>query len=665
MGIAKQRPSADSGSISRMLVTCAWFTEQGPLFDPNGHGVKVRLSRYLANCGGPQWTQTAVDGPGWGLSAVAANPGSWNWQQVAVDDRTIAVSIGLPVGLPAEQLKRGPLALARELLSEQLTLRDVIPPFAMIAFDRSTGHFAIAQDWLGMAKLYTYRSQGVFAISNRPTMLPYVLGERLRPDPAGWAAYLGSDAFLCDSSPVMSVKQVSAGRIIDGRLREDGRWDLTTKSTPTADELVAEAAATEVPADLELAAEGIRRACTSLRTLWPGALPLGLSGGKDSRLVAAALISSGLIPRFSTRADTPAEAETAARLVGLARHARGVDIEHSVTPPFTPVRVAQHGLVQRARQLLVRYDHSFPSTYVLRPPVGLTWPHDLPAPTVGGACGEIATSKWLPPSWLDDETVPEADLQMALHRAVAQHVNPRWQTIELRRRLDIAVDDLTRRSKAIQIGGSKVLHWTYLVTRMRSWSTAGFNVHQTTPLLTPEFVRVAFSMTLADKRRAAAHRDLTERLMPEWSGIAWVKNSAGLSTSEIPKVWDGDGLATLEERLVDAPNEFTEWLDHHELNASLNRAKDGKGTPADNGALRAFIVLSVAAETFAEMNKQIRAPSHTYEIRTAPLPIGRRYLRRLASIAPRPVKKVASGLLRRRPSRARTKRGSRGRVFAP
>jgi asparagine synthase (glutamine-hydrolysing) len=597
-----------------------------------------------------------ADGPGWGLFAAGANPGNWKWQQVAVDDRTIAVSVGLPVGLPVEQLQRGPLELARELLSEQLTLHDVIPPFAMIAFDRVTGHFAIAQDWLGMAKLYTYRSQGVFAISNRPTMLPYVLGERLRPDPAGWATYLGSDAFICDSSPVIGVKQISAGRIIDGRQREGGRWDLSTTTTQTADELVAEAAATDVPVDLGLAADGIQRACTSLGTLWPGALPFGLSGGKDSRLVAAALISSGVVPRFSTRADTPAEAETATRLISLAKHARGIEIDHSVTPPFTPSRVAQHDLVQRARQLLIRYDHSFPSTYVLRPPVGLTWPDALPAPSVGGACGEIATSKWLSPSWLDDEAVPAADIQIALHRAVAQHVNPRWQTTEVRRRLDIAVDDLTCRSKTIKIRGSKILHWTYLVTRMRSWSTAGFNVNQITPLLTPEFVRVAFAMTLADKREAATHRDLTERLMPEWSGIAWVKNSAGLSSTEIPKIWDGDGLAALEERLIDGPNEFTEWLDYHELNNSLSRAKDGKGTAADNGALRAFIVLSVAAESFAELNKQIREPSRIHEIRASAQPRpGKLYLRKLASRAPKPIKRVALGLLRQRSSRLPTK----------
>ncbi|MGH8774637.1 MAG: hypothetical protein ACRDWI_05485 [Jiangellaceae bacterium] len=587
-----------------MLAFLAWFTERGPAHDAHALGLEHRMAGYLLDRASPEWRQHNRRGEGWGLFAAASDAGNWQWDLVRADESITAVSVGLPVGLPPELLARGPVELARNLVADAGLLSDVVPPFGLVAVDEANQTFVVSQDWLGMARLYVYRSQGVVAFSNRPSMLPYVFGDTLVPDPDGWAHYIGGDAFNDHASPVRGVTQIPAGEVVTGRRRDDGCWELITTRRRAIDEFAAEAASQRT-ARMDLAAEGVRRAGASLGALWPGPIPFGLSGGKDSRLVAAAMLAAGVVPRFSTRADSPAEAETATGLVELARLSLGREIEHTVTDRFTPTTIAVHDLYARARKLLIRYDFAFGSTYLLRPPV-TAWPAVLPPPTVGGAAGEIATSKWVPTSWLSDDAVTHEQLLAALAGAVASQVGFGWQSPIVRRRLSVLVQDLADRVEAIGLRGGQALHWTYLVTRMRRWSTAGDNLHQITPLLTPEFLQVAFAMTLAEKREAAVHRRLTEQLMPSWAGVAWVKNSAGLARSEIPQVWDGDGLAVLDE-LVERPgDELTTMLDQDALRAALRRAKLGKGTISDGNALRVFTMLSAAADLFGEMNDEVR-----------------------------------------------------------
>ena len=366
-------PQPGTGIVSRVpavLAFLTWFTEKGPPYDATAHGMNARLAAYLVGRTCPEWEHHASGGDGWGVFATAADSGAWRWRQVACDESRTVISVGLPVGLTPGLLASGPVELACASIRNAGVLGDVVPPFGLVVVDESSGTFTVHQDWLGMARLYVYRSQGVVAFSNLPTMLPYVLGDQITPDEEGWAYFIGGDAFNGNTSPVRGVTQIPAGEVLTGRRDSTGHWDVSTTRNRTVDDIVAEAsAASGDHTNIDLAADGIQRAAASLGALWPARIPFGLSGGKDSRLVAAALLTAGIMPRFSTRADSSAEAETAAQLVELARSSCGVQVDHTIVDAFTPKIVAMHGLRERARQLLSRYDFMFGSTYLLWPPV--------------------------------------------------------------------------------------------------------------------------------------------------------------------------------------------------------------------------------------------------------------------------------------------------------
>ncbi|HEY9407935.1 MAG TPA: hypothetical protein VIP77_00010 [Jiangellaceae bacterium] len=638
-----------------MLVTLAWFTERGPLIDDAALGVDARLERYLIGRSGPGWHRVSAGGPGWGIRVATAGSGRWNWSQADRDESLTAVGIGLPVGVAPAALRDGLLGLARTSWDERREIRHVVPPFGLLAADERRGEFRVHQDWMGMARLYVYRTQGVVAFANRPLVLPYAFGDELCADPEGWAHFVGGDAFCGRTTPVRGVRQISAGVTVSGRRQADGRWAVTMRADPQVDDLVAEAAGAPAAADLDVTAEGIRRSSESLRMLWPGPIPFGLSGGKDSRLVAAAFLDAGVIPHFSTRKSTTAEAETATMLLELARAARGIDIPHTVTAPFTPAAIAAHPLRERADQLLRRYDCEFPAAYVLRPPVGQTWLADLPAPTVGGAAGEIATGKWIPGAWLHDDVGP-SEVVTALRTAVGKRPGRPWSTPRLDRHVDVLAHDLRERGERLGLRGSQVLHWAYLVTRMRRWSSASHLVYQVTPLLTPEFIRAGFGMCLADKRAALTHRRLTERLMPEWSGIPWVGNAAGLRPAQIPRVWDGDGADVLDQLLAEPADDLTDLVDRAQVRASLARARTGSGSASDDGVLQVFTVLGCGAALLRELSLESRAAQVRPVVEV--VPPRPRLVRRIARALPEPVKHVL------RPVRdaARSRRRSRGQA---
>ena len=85
----------------------------------------------------------------------------------------------------------------------------------------------------------------------------------------------------------------------------------------------------------------VSRATSSLARLWPATdlLRCGLSGGRDSRLLAANLLAEGILPQFYTNTENPEDGVVASRLVELARGAGRSGIIHDLVPRAAAARV--------------------------------------------------------------------------------------------------------------------------------------------------------------------------------------------------------------------------------------------------------------------------------------------------------------------------------------
>jgi hypothetical protein len=588
-----------------VLITLGWFTEHGRPFDAQVTGFQSRLQHFVDSRVPESWRRDAVEGRGWGMFGVAASPGGWNWNLVSRDHDVLVATVGLPVGLDDTVLSSGPIGLGRGLLVGRSVLDGVVPPFGVLATDGN--RFTAQQDWFGMASMYVYRSHGVVAFSNRPILLPYVFGDPIRPDAEGFARYAACDAFVGNSSPVMGVKPLGPGEAFTGKRKLNNTWKIRLSRSSCLDDAAVAGVRLDPDADLDaLAVAGISRATSSLARLWPATdqMRCGLSGGRDSRLLAANLLADGISPRFHTNTEYPEEGVVASRLIELARGTGRSGIVHNLIPPREGGLGGTNGVEQRLTDLFRHYDFSQRRQIVRR---GVRIQHErIPPATINGALGGLAWGAWVPENWSQSSRNPAEEMEVALRRGLASKAGgplcepaADW--------INAYLAELIEHATLLGLDQVQSLTWMYCASRGRTWPPARHDFPLTLLYATPEFVSAVIALPLRRMKTSGFHRQLTERLMPEWTGVGYVHSGR----ARTPHIWDGNGLQVLTELSDDSTAELTWMLDRKRVKTTMDRLRrgdlDGKQMPKANWLLTTFAVLARAERAFGGLNAELAA----------------------------------------------------------
>ncbi|MFI7547654.1 hypothetical protein [Actinoplanes sp. NPDC049599] len=567
---------------------------------------RARFESALSGVVPETYLRHEFGGEDWGVTVLHPSAQSaYRWSTVATENAVTAVSLGLPVGA---EVTGGPVALARRLLSGGDVHRDVVPPFALLALDRDE-RFAVQQDWLGMCRLFTGTSGGITALCSRPSLLATFLHGAVEPDLEAWASYAICAQFGGDMSPIRGVRLLQPGERITGRRRPSGGWALTTQVKYGIDDVVASGLAAQgrpVDESVDLAAQAITASASSVGDLYADQMSLGLSGGKDSRLIAASLIAAKRLPQFITNEDTVAEGEVARELTRILRDKYHLEPDHKLVRSSAPASVLAVGLHQRTTQLQRRYDFQFPSTYTARPAVPALLSDSFPAPSFSGAAGELATGYWYP------QVDGEAPEQLALTRlmsGVPGDVAAEPAAASQRER----INGIINHAKEIGLSDLHLLDYLFLVERVRRWTTSAYSIGRITPLLSPGFIATTFALTVEQKRAWLLHTELIKRLVPEWSEVPFVRVTTGKSTAT--RVWEGDGVQVIADLLDTAHGPITQLVRRDAVEKALRTVV--RKRRGDQHALRQFTWLAVASQQLEPGT--VRPPtSATYARVTAP-----------------------------------------------
>lgn len=562
-----------------MGVVLAWFGQQA-LPQDQVRRLRVRFEEELAALVPDTWLRHDGGGCDWGVSALHPPVEEvLAWSPLAHEGAVTAVSLGIPVGLADPG---GPVRLARRLLDGEDVHAEVVPPFGLLALDEPW-RFVLQQDWLGMSRLFAASHDGVTGFCNRPTLLARVLGLPVRPDLDGWGSYAVAGCFGGDLSPVRGVRLLGPGARVEGRRTDERGWVLTTTQRHAVDDLVRAARGLSEEEALALAGDGIAGAVASAVDLSRSPIELGLSGGKDSRLVAAAFVAAGRLPQLNTNVDTPAEGETAAHLVALLRRNRGLDPVHHQYRAGASAGVLGLGLGERLRRLQLQHDFQFPSTYTVRPPgPDRLSPRARPMSFTGSG-GELATGYWYPAEGADARAA-------ALAHQLGHAARPDVVAAERAR-----LEDVLARGSALGLRDEELCDYLYLVERVRRWYTSAYFTGMVTPFLAPGFVTASFALPPAAKRARALHGALLRRWVPEWAEVPYVSISTGRSTAT--RVWEGDGLETLEQLARRTAGELPALMDAPAVESALAAAATGRASRAQEKTLQQLAWLAAAAET--------------------------------------------------------------------
>ncbi|MFI1987712.1 hypothetical protein [Actinoplanes sp. NPDC020271] len=592
-----------------MYVALAWFADRRL---PEG-AIRAARERFDASVAGvvpDSYVRHDFGGEDWGITFLTtAGPGHYKWPLVATEGPVTALSLGLPVGVTTT----GPVALARDLLGGADIHRDVTPPFALIALDGDR-RVVIQQDWLGMARLFTGTADGITAFCSRPSLLATFLYGKVEPDLEGWRSYAVSAFFGADLSPVRGTRLLQPGQRVTARHRDTGGWELGSETRYTVDDIVMAGFAGQgrpVEESLDLAAESFRSTAASIRGLYDGPIGLGLSGGKDSRLIASSLIATGHMPKFHTNDDTAVEGETALRLMQILRDERGLQPEHRLTKTGLPANVLAAGLVERTEKLLQRYDFQFPSSYTIRPAVDTRLPEELTAVNFSGVGGELATGYWYPKV---EGRSPEDEVLGRLTSAVPKNgVAP--EVIDAERARVTALFDHAR---GLGLNDLHLVDYGYLVERVRRWYSSAYFIGSVTPFLSPGFVAATFGVTARQKSEFLLHTSLIKRFVPEWADVPFVTAFTGASTAT--RIWDGDGIKAISDLVDTAQGPIAQLINRDQVVKTLATVVQTDKSPEN--ILRQFTYLAVAS-TMLEPGTVTEPTGTTYARVTAPPKIPR------------------------------------------
>jgi asparagine synthase (glutamine-hydrolysing) len=371
-----------------------------------------------------------------------------------------------------------------------------------------------------------------------------------------------------------------------------------------------------VDESLDLAAEAITTTAVSIGDLYGDEIILGLSGGKDSRVLAASAIAAGRRPRFVTNEDTAAEGEIARELMRILRDKRGIRPNHQFGVVAAPDGVLKAGLHERVARLQRLHDFQYPSSFTVRRPARQQlWDHAA-APSFSGAGGELATGYWYP---VADGVVPEEHAVARLMSGAPKGVAAPAVTEAERSRIGA----LAVRGRELGLGGLPLIDYIYLVERVRRWYTSAYLIGSVTPFLSPGFVAASFALTSEQKRARLLHTGLIDRLVPEWSHVPFVSVTTGRSIAT--RVWDGDGVQAIADLLETAHGPIAQLVRREAVEKALTSAVH-RGR-ADQTILQQFACLAVASETLEPGTVRPATPATLTRIMTPPGPTPERWPR--------------------------------------
>ncbi|GAA1590427.1 hypothetical protein GCM10009789_50120 [Kribbella sancticallisti] len=545
-----------------------------------------------------------------GLHSWSRREPTCRWPAWQDDDDLCVASLHAPLGYETivGDLTPGRAAgpLARAVLASPARMLELAPPFVLMVLDPADERLELFTDSVGLGRMFQLRTTDGWVWSNRPVAACLFADVPVAAATRGWRYAAGCGWFMGDTTPYDRVLAVpGATRIVtEGRRsrRTVTRIDATSIwSGPSGAELS--------PRLIGETADALRGVARSVSRLWPGTPTVDLSGGRDSRVVAAAFLSAGVDLRLNSYDAVPGEVQVAEQLVAALPY----EVEHVVTggtrQPVVPAGPAALPEVVERIKRWHRYGEGLrPASYLFHTPGGLAGVDHL---AIGGAGGEVAHGHFYPRDVLAvDKASVETRVEVFAQRLQARLVPAQGPTAQVRDAVTGQIRQVFR--EAIQGGfeDSKMLDYFYVVERLRRWGTAGERSGVVSPLLVPAFVRGAFALSAPQRMDNALHRALVRELVPQWAEIPFFTaapkpaGSTPARTAQVKRLADVPDRE-LVEKLLTAPAEWTEDFEIKAVSALWASSVAGRSTAADEVALRQLLWRAVFEEHLSEVNQHI------------------------------------------------------------
>lgn len=486
-------------------------------------------------------------------------------------------STGAPSGwaalvgeLPAEQAA---IALARAILAAPARAAELNPPFVLAVVDINAGAITLVNDFLGAGRLYELGFDGGTVWSNRLGALPLFAGLRPEADEHAWRVFAAAGWFLGETTPIRGARKVrpaSAIVIRDGanveRAAGDARRELVSPRGGRLRRggLLADAA--------DAAAAAAARLATETASAWSVPLAVSLTGGRDSRVSAAAAVAAGIEATYNTGDQVPGELDTVRELIAAAP----AEMPHTINRP-EPDDESDDELMERAAAIHLVHDGMRNPQELRRQTV---LPHSAETrPTLSGHGGELGHGFYygraakLKRIEKAGDAGPIGQLERnarARHGAAVEQAYSEYLE-ECERTLAEGRD--------FGLEGPALLDWYYLAQRLPYRSGLGARTGRSSACVTAAFVRGAFDLQPKDRLDARLHREVIARLVPEWKDVEFFSEEAGtMPETTRRRIWEREREAAAVEALVATDGSWAELFDPARIREMWAEVRRGEGS---------------------------------------------------------------------------------------
>ena len=440
----------------------------------------------------------------------------WKSPFIQSDDETWSLAGDYPINARVA-LGSGSMGIADDRLLPVLCrklqqnpeplINNINPPFSLFWSAKQSEDFYIQNDALGYAQLFEYCDERIWAVSNKIFAFPE-LGLPLKAVPEQWATRLTIGWFPLSMSGYESISylppatQLRVG--IDGVHRNS--FDVLS-SWVNPDPMSTEEC-------MELAQTSLLDFVENVDPLWERA-SAGLSGGWDSRVIAACLRASGSDAYFRVR-GLPERFD-----VILARQLAdkaGFKLKVS-TGGGLPLdssggcrRSIYNSLIWQAGYLTTRKHCSFlaKKQYLAGGAVNFM-----------GAHGAIAKPYYA--EKIGAQFLQAGQYEEQLVEQQMQYM-PSYMRGEFRDRVRHIIVKAYRQADQYELKGLTRLTFFYLYERTRRWASGSSNAQTSvvvSPFLNRDFIRAVFALPGHDLTGNPFHCHMIDSLAPEWSNITY------------------------------------------------------------------------------------------------------------------------------------------------
>lgn len=476
-----------------------------------------------------------------------------------------------------------PVRLAREVTDGTIDRVEMGAPAAAMYWNREG--LRIANDRLGMVRLYQFAFPGFGTVWSTRNGLAHIFSG-LPPEieqntwseigTLGWnisgRSHLGNGRQIVAST---TVRANSRG-VVETTSDLD-KWILATKSG-------------NVPSYAE-AAHGMVDAMAAI-SWWTNRPAADLSGGKDSRVTAAAAIRAGVVDAVRTVNTDSGEVATARELLGLV----GNPVEHRIVETQPP-KAPEGGVLARfvSMQRLSEGGYNALSAYRSAAFNGV-----LPqtTPSINGLGGEAIQGHTMASGTSRAQLVSqdaEAGKQW-LMRLVKVNLSALEEDGAAPARE--AIDSYVEHAQSLGFTTAfQVIDYFYHFSKMPYWSQPQVNPGVLLPFYSPKVMpRTMWSLTNPSQEYGRPHRELLREIQPAWTDVPFYKGSP--KSRSIPWMWENDDWEDLRDIVRDSVSSL-ESFSPTKVEKLIKEAESGEGRARHEIGL-ARVMWELSFREFAE-----------------------------------------------------------------